>query len=552
MEEFEQMNKLTEEEKNIPEDILQEIIMYLYTNRLIIKSKNGGVSHIPIMLTPSPIPKNIYEKIFFYQLAFNKIINKLSNDQKFLEEILTPISEKDNFVKKNLEISKKLLNYEHKQKVKLGIFRNDYLFDKNQNFLFFTEYNTIASSMGTFSDKIKKFYSFFSQKYPEIFKKYSEKSIPTEGFDNIEKFAESMVESIKLAFPKQYQESIIIFVVQKNETNIFDQYSLSDELYNKYKIHSIRMTLEEIKNKCIQDENGNLLLNDKLISLFYFRASYCENDFPNEEAWQGRELIELSTAIKVPDINTFLTTFKIFQYELSKPQILMHYIQNELIINDILRFFGNIYYIRDMSAENITDLFNKIKDNPDKYILKPMREGGGNNITGEKLKELIVANETNISDLIKNSVIVDKIDSYTHESLVIRDEKIKMQNSISEYSAYGIILTNENNIIINKSVSFLVRTKNQDSIEGGIIEGAGAIDIPCLLDIKLETNLNKKIEITAEEIQKYLDDLKAQEEEAKKREGEEAKKKEEEAKKKEEEEKKEENVKNEEQHNNEG
>ena len=141
MEEFEQMNKLTEEEKNIPEDILQEIIMYLYTNGLIIKSKNGGVSHIPIMLTPSPIPKNIYEKIFFYQLAFNKIINKLSNDQKFLEEILTPISEKDNFVKKNLEISKKLINYEHKQKIKLGIFRNDYLFDKNQNFLFFTEYN---------------------------------------------------------------------------------------------------------------------------------------------------------------------------------------------------------------------------------------------------------------------------------------------------------------------------------------------------------------------------------------------------------------------------
>ena len=552
MEEFEQMNKLTEEEKNIPEDILQEIIMYLYTNGLIIKSKNGGVSHVPIMLTPSPIPKSIFEKIFFYQLAFNKIINKLSNDQKFLEEILAPISEKDEFVKKNLEISKKLLNYEHKQKIKLGIFRNDYLFDKNQNFLFFTEYNTIASSMGTFSDKIKKFYSFFSQKYPDIFKKYSEKSIPTEGFDNIEKFAESMVEAIKLAFPQQYQDSIIVFVVQKNETNIFDQYSLSDELYNKYKISSIRMTLEEIKEKCTQDENGNLLLNDKLISLFYFRASYCENDFPNDEAWQGRELIELSTAIKVPDINTFLTTFKIFQYELSKPQIVMHYIQNELIINDILRFFGNIYYVRDMSPENITDLFNKIKSSPEKYILKPMREGGGNNITGEKLKELIPENENEISDLIKNSVIVDKIDSYIHEGLVIRDEKIKMQNSISEYSAYGIILTNENNIIMNKSVSFLVRTKSQDSVEGGIIEGAGAIDIPCLLDIKLETNLNKKIEITAEEIQKYLDDLKAQEE-AKKKEEEEAKKKEEEeAKKKEEEEKKEENTKTEEQPNTEG
>ena len=543
MEELEKMNKLSEEEKIIPENILQEILMYLYTNGLIMKSKNGGVNHIPIMLTPSPIPKNLYEKIFFYQIAFNKIINKLSNNQKFLEEILTPIAEKDEFVRKNLEISKKLVNYEHKQKIKLGIFRNDYLFDKNQNFLFFTEYNTIASSMGTFSDKIKIFYSYFSKKYPEIFKKYCEKEIPIEGFENIEKFAESMFESIKLAFPQQYKESIIIFVIQKNETNIFDQYSLSDELSNKYKIISKRMTLEEIKEKCIQDENGNLTLDNKLISLFYFRATYSENDYPNEESWQSRELIELSTAIKVPDINTFLTTFKIFQYELSKPQILMHYVQNELIINDIIRFFGGIYYIRDMSQENINDLFNKIKLEPDKYILKPMKEGGGNNITGEKLKELIPEENSEINDIIKNSVIVDRIDSYTHEGLILRDEKLNVQNSISEYSIYGIILTNENNVIINKSVSFLVRTKNKESVEGGIIEGAGAIDIPCLLDIKLDINLNKKKEITAEEIQKYLDELKA-EEEAKKKEEEEKKRTEEEKK---EEEKNEENNKSEEQ-----
>jgi len=538
MEELVQMNKLSEVEKTIPENILQEIIMYLYTNGLIIKSINGGVNHIPIMLTPSPIPKNIYEKIFFYQIAFNKIIDKLSNDQNFLEEILTPISEKDSFVKKNLEISKKLVNYEHKQKIKLGIFRNDYLFDKKQNFLFFTEYNTIASSMGTFSDKMKKFYSYFSQKYTEIFKKYSEKEIPLEGFNNIEKFAESIYEAIKLAFPQQYKESIIVFIIQKKETNIFDQYSLSDELYNKYKITSKRITLEEIKAKCNQDENGNLTLDSQLISLFYFRAGYTENDYPNEESWLGRELIELSTAIKVPDINTFLTTFKIFQYELSKPQILMRYCHSELIINDILRFFGGIYNIRDMSSEKVKELFSKIKAEPTKYILKPMKEGGGNNITGDKLKDIIPEEDSEISDLIKNSVIVEKIESYEHEGLVIRNEKLKVQNSISEFSIYGIILTNENKLIINKSVSFLVRTKDKESIEGGIIEGAGAIDIPCLLNIKLETQFNKKVEISAEEIQKYLDDLKAAQEAKKKEEEEKKKVEEEEEKKKVEEEEK--------------
>ena len=534
------MSKLSEEEKTIQESVLEEMIMYLYTNGLIIKSKKGGVSHVPIMLTPSPLPKNIYDKIFFYQIAFNKIINKLSNDQKFLEDILTPIAEKDEFVRKNLEISKKLVNYEHKQKIKLGIFRNDYLFDKVQNFLLFTEYNTIASSMGTFTDRLRKFYSHFSEKYPDVFKKYKEKIVPIEGFDNVDKFTEAMVEGIKLGFPQQYKDSIIIFVVQKNETNIFDQYSLSDELYNKYKISSMRLTLNEIKKKCVQDEQGNLTIDGKLISMFYFRAAYCEGDYPDEESWQGRELIELSTAIKIPDINTFLTTFKVFQYELSKPQIMMHYCQNDLIINDILRFFGGIYYLRDMDAEKQKELLSKIKDNPNQYIVKPMREGGGNNIAGDKLKELIPEEGNEPSDLLKNSVIVEKIDAAVHESIVLRNEEIKIQNSISEFSIYGIILINDNNLHINKSVSFLVRTKNKDDIEGGIMEGAGAVDLPCLLDIKLEPKLNKKVEITSEEIQKYLDELKAAEEEAKRKAEEEAEKKaeEEEKKKAEEEEKK--------------
>ena len=506
MEELEQMYKLTDEEKNIPENIIQEMILYLYKNGLIIKSKKDGISHIPTALTPSPLPKDIYDKIYFYQIAFNKVIIKLSNDQKFLEDILNPISEKDEFVRKNLEISKKLVDYPNKQKIKLGIFRNDYLYDKVQKFLLFTEYNTIASSMGTFTDRLKKFYSYFVEKYPDVFKKYKEKIVPTEGLGNVEKFSEAMVEAIKLGFPQQYKESIIVFVVPKTETNIFDQYSIADELYNKYKIFSKRMTLNEIKKNCIQDEQGNLSINGKLISMFYFRAGYSESDFPDEESWKGRELLELSTAIKVPDINTFLTTFKIFQYELSKPNIMMHYCHNELIINDILRFFGGIYSIRDMDLEKQKELFSKIKLEPDKFILKPMREGGGNNVVGEKLKELIPEEGSEPSDLLKNSVIVEKIDSASHESIVLRNEKIIIQNSISEYSIYGIILSDENNFYINKSVSFLVRTKNKDDIEGGIIEGAGAVDLPCLIDVKLEPNLNKKVQITQEEIDKYLND----------------------------------------------
>ena len=50
--------------------------------------------------------------------------------------------------------------------------------------------------MGTVSDRIKKFYPYFSKKYHENFKKYKENTVLTEGFENVDKFTEAMVEAI--------------------------------------------------------------------------------------------------------------------------------------------------------------------------------------------------------------------------------------------------------------------------------------------------------------------------------------------------------------------
>ena len=102
----------------------------------------------------------------------------------------------------------------------------------------------------------------------------------------------------------------------------------------------------------------------------YFNAGDKEEDYPDEDSWKARELVELSTAVKVPDVNTFLASNRIFQYYLSKPDVIMHYNYNELILNDILRFFGGIYYAPDMEKEKQTELYNKIQAEPNKYILK--------------------------------------------------------------------------------------------------------------------------------------------------------------------------------------
>ena len=550
---FEQFITLNDQEKNLCPEKIFEFIISLYTKGLIYKLKENGVKHVPISLYPSPIPRGLFDKIFFYQIVINKLLYKLSNDQAYLEEILTPIASKDNFVQKLLEISKKSINFEKKQKIRLGIFRNDYLLDKAQDFIFLKDCKTSSVGFNSYTNNLLCFYNYFDQKYPDLFAKYKNKEkentkeIPQDKGDTIEKFSHSIVESLKLAFPET-KEYLIVFVINKDEQAKYDFElenlikGLKDEKDDKIKIKSVKLSLGEISKKITKDGEGNLLLDGNKVSMVYFNTGDKEEDYPDEDSWNGRELVELSTAIKVPDVNILLTSLRIFQYYLTKPGIIMHYYDNALIINDILRFFGGIYYAPDLEKEKQTELFNKIQAESNKFILKPFH-GNKNILTGEKLKGVVPAGEGGPSEELKNGIILEVSTPPEHEALIIRDEKTSIENVISEYSIYGIILSNDNNLATNKSVGYLVRTRNKDNINDyesvlGDEKGIIVLDLPCLVEKVLKTNLAHKIEVKQEEIQKYLDDKKAAEEEAKKKAEEEAKKKaeEEEAKKKAEEE----------------
>ena len=490
---------LKDSEKNIPSFIIEEMINYLYSNGMVMKNEDGkGVVHIPSIIYPSPIVKSFFDKIEFYQIAFNKIFDKISRDQKFIEEILTPISETDEFIKKNLEISKKANEFEKKQKIQLNIFRNDFMVDKIKKFIYQTEFNTIAVTMATFSDKMKKFFDFFSKKYPEYFERFLNKTnceVPIEKQDSISNFVDSIIESIKL-FSENYKETLIVFVVQENEKNIFDQRSIENDLWNRFKIKSRRLTLNEIVKECVYDENQNLKIGDKIISLFYFRACYSEKDFIDENSWKGREMIELSTAIKVPNINSFLTTFKVFQYYLTKPEILKKFCPEELISNDIIRFFMKIYYLRDMNSENQKELIKKIFENLNNFVIKPQKEGGKNNYYGEQIKNLLPEGENEPNEILKNSIIMEKIFPPEYETIMLKNDEMKIEKVVSEFSVYGVILSDDTKYYLNKSVGYLVRTKEVGENEGGIMSGAAAVDIPFLIDMEVNREDESVIEYT--------------------------------------------------------
>ena len=88
--------------------------------------------------------------------------------------------------------------------------------------------------MGFFSDGLKKFYQHFTQKYPKHFEKYSSDhhELPIHNESTIDSMAESMDKAMSL-FSNDHKNTLVLFVVQENERNEFDQRAIENALYDK-------------------------------------------------------------------------------------------------------------------------------------------------------------------------------------------------------------------------------------------------------------------------------------------------------------------------------
>lgn len=138
-----------------------------------------------------------------------------------------------------------------------------------------------------------------------------------------------------------------------------------------------------------------------------------------------------------------------------------------------------------MSKEERIETLKQLASSPQNYVVKPQKEGGGNNYYDKDILALLPNDieSDEINPILKDSIIMEKINPPSFENLSIREGKLIRTQSISEFSIYGIILSNSENVyLINKNAGYLVRTKSIDINEGGVAAGYSAIDLPYLID----------------------------------------------------------------------
>jgi glutathione synthetase len=243
-------------------------------------------------------------------------------------------------------------------------------------------------------------------------------------------------------------------------------------------VRLVRKSLGAIAAEGALDKEWRLTLAGGLeASVVYFRAGYTPDDYPDESCWAARELIEQSMAIKCPDITYHLVGTKKVQQILSVPGVLERFVDSEPALARLQQCFCRLYSL-DSTDPDIRATVDRALRDPSSFVLKPQREGGGNNQYDD---DLVAALRTLRPHDLEGFILMDMIRSPTVKACIMRNGNAVTADAIFELGIYGVVIGDGVRLVHNQFAGHLLRTKEAGSKEAGVAAGFGSIDSPYLV-----------------------------------------------------------------------
>ncbi|KAJ3318674.1 Glutathione synthetase [Blyttiomyces sp. JEL0837] len=433
-----------------------------------------GVTHAPFALYPSLIPKHCYQQALKLQPLFNSLVETLSQDHAFITEVMESIANVDPFIAACYDIYKAVLAEGISQKITFGIHRSDYLLHRThgadgvKDEIQQVELNTIASSFSSLSSKTGELHRYLDDRFGTRYKEHAPHTYPhAYSLPQNISFV-SLAKGIGRAFDLYHVPSaVVVMVVQPGERNAFDQ---------RHGVRLLRRTLAEInEHGSLHGDEKRLHIDGEEVAVVYFRAGYAPTDYPTAKEWTARLLIERSYAIKCPNISYHLVGSKKVQQILAQPNVLERFVKDAEHSTLLRSCFTGLYPL-DESPEGL-EAYKKAMADPSGFVMKPQREGGGNNFYGDDIKNELLK----LTPKERNAyILMDLIRSPTLRNIMVRNGELIEADVVSELGIYGIWLSDGNVVHVNECGGHLLRTKSSASHEGGVAAGFAVLDSPLL------------------------------------------------------------------------
>ena len=438
-----------------PEE-LRNIIDRAHYFGLLQKNLDGQLVHAPFSLTPYQLPSSLISQLQIHTQWSSLLFWKVAQNSDFLREILEPTAKVDEFVRFLLS----LIPNEKRQDQQLLINRNDFLFERKENGELQplqVEFNTISASFAHLSGRVTALHQQLQQE--NILK-----AAPL-PHDAIAGFASGIKETIENL---GWQDAALLMLVQPKERNWFDQMGLFATLSQRG-VKVVRATLAEVHQKG-KLKNGDLWVGPQRIGVVYFRAGYAPGDLPDEDSRSARRMLEASSAVLVPEASMQLAGTKKIQQVLADSSILSEFVP-ESVADQLKAYFAMMFGLEEEVEGRPAREF--LEENAEQFVLKPQREGGGNNVYGAEIRDFLTSLPTSED---RAWIAMKRIEAETAESLLVVQEQAQSHQSISELGIFGLLRAQSDDLRINMPVGHLVRTKASNVNEGGVVAGYACLN----------------------------------------------------------------------------
>ncbi|KAF2463727.1 glutathione synthetase large chain [Lindgomyces ingoldianus] len=456
----------------------------------------------PVTLFPSLFPRACFEEALAIQKAYNELYSAIARDEEWLQAIVEELIGIDDFVGKLWQTHLEVKREGYVQDLSLGLFRSDYMVHSEPSTaspsigLKQVEFNTIASSFGGLSSQVSILHNYLLtiDAYPVSATTILRKSslAPSDSSSSLAKGLAAAHSAY--GSPRTSHPMCVLFIVQDPERNVFDQRHLEYALLAEGGVRSFRLPFHRTLLDTRLEADRTLVYVPPSIpsaayevTTVYFRAGYSPDDYPRTEDWRARFHLERSRAIKCPSILTHLAGCKKIQQVLATPHSphLKQFLPEDNVASRVLATFAPIYPLDESQAGIEARKLATDPESASRYVLKPQREGGGNNIYRKAIPLFL---ESLPEKSWPAYILMEMIEPPVLKNAILRNGEVQRGGVIGELGVYGVCLWRNGSggdageVLQNWEAGYLLRTKGNQSEEGGVAAGFGAVDSCCLVD----------------------------------------------------------------------
>jgi hypothetical protein len=431
--------------------------------------------------------------------------------------------------------------------LRLGLHRSDYMLTAHPTTgalsLKQVELNTVASSMGGLSTMVSGLHAHLAARFsqlPGVAAHFTQggggNAPPTLTPSTACKDLAGGLAAAHHAYLKGYRAPplpphpvCVAMVVQPGERNVYDQRALEGVLWEEHGVVVRYVTLAELGELASSSSSSSssnsthqlppyttasappLLLPQVTtsttatatattaasastsappppfveVSVVYYRAGYTPSDYPTPLEWAGRAWVEGSRAIKCPCLAYHLVGTKKVQQALAVAGGVEAFLPPSTAAS-LRQCFAGLWSLdpgEESSGGYSASARAHAAAHPHLYVIKPQREGGGNNLYGEEVRAALSSPPPPSSGgeeggALCGHILMERLFPPLVEGVQVRGGVAVQCMGSCELGVYGVFLGDggQGPPLINAPAGTLLRTKREGSDEGGVAAGFAVID----------------------------------------------------------------------------